>query len=273
MSKKTALYMKTKNIIESNKTNKIKLNKPYIKDKFQPFWLNVFDFAFSSMLKKAFYSIRVKNREYFELRDKTKGCILFATHCCWWDGLIAYILSRKVLNTNMRMMIQELYRFPLLSRIGGFSVDKDSPQAAVKAINYCAEFLNYPEGTLWIYPQGSVMPPDHRPVKFASGIAYLCSKLDGINLIPIAHRYSFLREDRPEILIEIGKPIILDNRNVDRKELTAFLEKEFMDFLDKQKNDISEGNLVGYEFVFKSRLCVAKLIEKYFTWFVRSFTT
>jgi hypothetical protein len=171
------------------------------------------------------------------------------------------------------MMIEELYRFPLLSRIGAFSVEKDSPQAAIKAINYCAGFLNNPDGSLWIYPQGSVMPPDHRPIKFANGIAYLCSKLDGINLIPVAHKYVFLREDRPEILIEIGKPIILNSSNIDRKELTAFLESEFTKLLNKQKNDISEGNLEGYEFIFKSRLCIAKLIEKYFTWFVRSFTT
>jgi len=265
--------MKTKEIIEGAKTRLDKPNKPDIKDHYQLFWLKIFDFAFSSMLKKAFYSIRIKNKEYYDCRDKTKACIIFASHCCWWDGLIAYVLCRKVLNTNIRLMVEELHRFPLLSRIGAFSVDKDSPQSAVKAINYSAEFLNNPEGVLWIYPQGAVKPPDHRPVKFASGVAYLCSKLDGINLIPIAHRYNFLREDRPEIFIEIGKPIILENSKLNRKEFTAFLEEEFTKFLDKQKKDISNGNLEGYEFIFKSRLCVAKLIEKYFNWFVRSFTT
>lgn len=260
-------------IIEHIKTNKPKPNEPDIKDKFQPFWLFVFDFGFSSMLKKSFYSIRVKNKENYDLRDKSKGCIIFANHCCWWDGLVAYILCRKVLHTSLRMMVEELYRFPLLSRIGAFSVDKDSPQAAVKALNYCTEFLSNPEGTLWIYPQGFVMPPDHRPVKLANGIAYLCSKLDGINLIPIAHRYNFLREDRPEILIEIGEPIVLKNNEIDRKEFTHYLEEEFTKLLDNQRMDISQGNLEGYEYYMKTRLCVVKLIEKYFTWFVRKFVT
>ncbi|MDD3012788.1 MAG: lysophospholipid acyltransferase family protein [Candidatus Gastranaerophilales bacterium] len=271
--RRTALNMITTEITEGVATGKTELNKPQIKDKWQLFWLNIFEFAFSSMLKKAFFSVRIKNKENYDLRDKTRGCIIFASHCCWWDGLVAYTLSRKVFNTNIRMMVEELHRFPLLSRIGAFSVDKNSPQAAVKALNYCTEFLNNPESVLWIYPQGTVKPPDYRPVKFASGMAYLCSKLDGINLIPIAHRYNFLREDRPEVFIEVGKPIILDSTKIDRKEFTAFLEREFTQLLDKQKNDISEAKLEGYEFIFKSRLCVAKLIEKYFNWFVRSFTT
>jgi len=250
-----------------------KLDEPDIKDHYQMFWLNVFEFAFSSMIRKAFYSFRVKNRENFELRDKSKGSILFANHSCWWDGLVAYILCRKALHANIRMMIEELYRFPLLSRIGAFSVEKDSPQSAIKALNYSASFLKRPETSLWIYPQGTVMPPDYRPIKFASGVAYLCSKLDGINLIPIAQKYNFIREDRPEIFIEIGKPIILENKNIDRKEFTYMLEQEFTALLDNQRIDISTGNLDGYEFIFKSRLCVAKLIEKYFTQFVRTFIT
>jgi 1-acyl-sn-glycerol-3-phosphate acyltransferase len=265
--------MKSLEITKIIENKAIKGNEPDIQVEFQAFWQKVFDIAFTYMLNKAFYSVRVKNAENFELRDKTKGSIIFASHCCWWDGFVAYLLCRKVLKTNMRMMIEELYRFPLLSRIGGFSVEKDSPQSAIKALNYCTEFLNKPDEALWIYPQGSVMPPDHRPIEFAGGTAYICSKMDGINLIPIAHRYNFLREDRPEIFVEVGKPIILTEKCKDRKALTSMLEREFTNNMEKQRKDISEGKLEGYELFLKSRLCITKLIEKNFTWFVRSFIT
>lgn len=247
--------------------------EPDIQVNFQKFWLSVFDIAFTYMVRKAFFSVRIKNAENFELRDKTKGTIFFASHCCWWDGFIAYLLCRKIFKTKMRMMIEELYRFPLLSRIGGFSVEKDSPQSAIKALNYCSDFLKKSDESLWIYPQGSVMPPDYRPINFASGLAYICSKLDGINIIPIIHRYNFLREDRPEVFIEIAKPIILSEKYKNRKELTTKLENEFTNYLDEQKIDISTGNLENYETFIKTRLCITKLIEKHFTWFVRSFIT
>ena len=244
---------------------------PSIRAEFSPFWMNAFYYAFLNMAKRSFYSMRVKNAENFEQRDKSKGTIFFATHCSWWDGPIAYLLCRGVLKTNIRMMIEELYRFPLLSRIGAFSVEKDSPQSSLKSLNYCVNFLQQPESSLWIFPQGFVMPPDYRPIKFGSGLSYLCRKLNGVNLIPIAHRYNFLREDRPEILIEVGKPILVASDSINRKEFSLYLEDNFAKFMDMQRYDVSQGNLEKYEFFFKSRLCLAKIIENKFTSFVRSF--
>ena len=244
---------------------------PFIKSEFNPFWMNVFYYVFLNMAKKSFYSMRIKNAINFEKRDKSRSSIFFATHCSWWDGPIAYLLCRGVLKTNMRMMIHELYRFPLLSKIGAFSVEKDSPQASVKSLNYCVKFLQDPQSSLWIFPQGFVMPPDYRPLTFASGLSYLCKKVEKVNLIPIAHRYNFLREDRPEILIEVGKPILIESNSLTKKEITAYLEDNFTNFLDNQRWDVSLGNLENYEFFFKSRLCMAKIIENHFTSFVRSF--
>jgi len=58
---------------------------------------------------------------------------------------------------------------------------------------------------------------------------------------------------------------------VNRRELTKFLEDEFTKLLENQRIDITSGNLEGYEYVFKSRLCILKLIENHFTDFVRNF--
>lgn len=248
-------------------------DKPIIQVNKQDFWLRVFDFSFERMVKKGFYSLRVKNAENFNLRDSNNGNIIYGFHSCWWDGIIAYLLCRKVFKTQLNMMVEELYRFPLLSRIGAFSVEKKSPQAAIKALNYSLDIVKNPTQSLWIYPQGTVMPPDARPVKFANGISYLCKKSKGVNLIPIANRYTFLREDRPEILVEIGKPIIIKDNNFDKKEFTKYLENELTVLLDKQHEEISQGKLDEYKLMFKSRLCVAKLIEKHFTNFVRTFNT
>ncbi|EKE03489.1 MAG: phospholipid/glycerol acyltransferase [uncultured bacterium] len=255
--------MKSTEAIKNSDFSKSQNSMPAIPTRLNPFWLAMFDYGFSSMLKKAFYSIQVKNAENYNLRNPNYGNILFASHCCWWDGQIGYLLCRKMFKTKMHMMIEQLYRFPLLSRVGAFSIEKDSPQSAIKALNYSAEVLKNPDNGIWIFPQGKVMPPDYRPIELANGIAYICKKLDGVNLIPIAHRYNFIREDRPEAFIEVGKPIILENKNFDRKDLTHFLEKELTDLLDKQREDICHGIYDGYEVFLKSELCMVKRIEQH----------
>jgi len=246
---------------------------PTIKAAPQAFWIKAFDLYFSNMAKKAFYSIRIKNAQNFNLRDKTKGNIIFSNHNCWWDGPVGFLLSKKRFKTQLYMMIEELHRFPLLSRLGAFSVEKDCPHSSMKALNYSAKLLQNPNSSLWIYPEGIVKPPDFRPIKFASGISYICKKLNGVNLIPVANKYNFLREDRPEVLLDVGKPIILNDNAINRKEFTSYLENEFTKLLDNQKEEISSGNINEYEYLFKNQLCIYKLIEKHLTFLPRHFIT
>lgn len=251
--------------INLHKSHNVSALHPAIMADRSEFWLNIFDKVFSYMTKKAFYSYRVKGAENFELRNKSKANIFFATHGCWWDGIIAFLLLRHITKTNLHMMIQGLRRFPLLSKAGGFSVEKDSPQASIRALQYAINILNDSKNSLWIFPQGRVCPPDYRPLEFANGISYLCNKLDGINLIPIAHRYNFVREDRPEVFVEIGKPITLRGKVEDKHELTEYLENVLTDLHDKQRLQISQGDFKGYEFFFKNKPCLIKRVEHFFT--------
>lgn len=260
--------MKTMEIFDKNDNL---ADGPSIRTEIDFFWNRVFNFAFTNMLRKAFYSVRIKNAQNYELRNPEFGNIIYANHCCWWDGMIGHLLCNRVFKTKLHMMIEQLYRFPLLAKTGAFSVDKNSPQSAIKALNYSVEILKNPANSLYIFPQGKVMPQDFRPIKFANGISYICKKLGQVNLIPITNRYTFLREDRPESLIEVGKPIIIsDGKNIDKKLFTEELEKSFEENLDKQRLEIAMENLDGYDYILKSRLCVAKLIEKNFTSFVRN---
>ncbi len=260
-----------RNII--NDTNIKSKDEPIIKTDFQSFWIKVFNFAFYSMVKKSFYSFRIKNIKNLELIDHKKGTIFYANHCCWWDGVIGYLLNRHFFNTNMHVMIEHLSRFPLLSKVGAFSVEKNTPQASIKALNYCVDILKNPKNSLWIFPEGTVKPPDYRPVKFENGLAYITQKLDEVNLVPIAHRYTFVREDRPEIFVEIGKPIKIYDKSLSRKEIIEYLEQNFNKLLDNQKQEISTGNFDNYEFFMKARLCLLKLIENNFKYFVQRINT
>jgi len=201
------------------------------------------------LIRANFSALRIKNLSNFEMRDKNKATIFYGQHTCWWDGMVAFILCKKILKTDLRLMIEELHHLPVLAHIGGFSVNKKTPQSSLKSLKYSVECLQDPKRALWIFPQGIIRPPEYRPIEFASGISYICSKLNGVNLVPVATRYQFLRSEKPEILIEIGNPMYVSNVS-DRKGLTSFLEQDFTNLLDRQFKDISTGHLEEYETIY-----------------------
>ena len=80
--------------------------------------------------------------------------------------------------------------------------------------------------------------------------------------MPVAINYTFLRQDRPEILVEFGNPRIMSEPDFNRKELTHTLEREFEQFLDKQQSDISSANFEGYHYLYRQKLKWWRYIEQ-----------
>lgn len=235
----------------------------------RPFWTWLADRILFRMLSHRFYALRIKNLEAFnERRNKNYPSIIYATHNNWWDGIVGYNLMRRAFKVRSRMMIEELNRFPLFALIGAFPVNKASAQEAIKSLKFISEDLNSPDMGFWIFPQGIVRPPNYRPMEFQTGMIYVAQnvakKCGGVNLIPVAVNYTFLREDRPECLAEVGEPIILtaDNCNFDRHEFTNKLAADFEKLCDAQLKTFSEGEVTGYEYVFRQDLPWNRKLEK-----------
>ncbi len=234
-----------------------------------PFWHFVGNFIFLSMLKNRFYSLMFKGLDNFEKRDKNFATIFYAPHSNWWDGLIGYItihfILRKIGKFRMRLMIEEMNRFPLFQYVGCFPINKKSPQSAMQSLKYAADTLKDPDIAFWLFPQGIIRPPHYRPETFQTGLAYMAKnaakKFGGVNLIPVGVNFTFLRQDRPEVLVEFGEPKIITDPNFDRKEFTHKLEREFENFLDSQQASISKGDFEGYEYLYKEKLHWWRQIE------------
>lgn len=241
-------------------------------EKFRPavdsdFWTWVAKQFFYKMLENRFFSMKIKNAQNYEKRNPNYANILYAPHTNWWDGIVGYNLVKRVFNTRIRMMIEEMNRFPILAKAGAFPVNKKSAQASMQALQYAVDELNKGDVSLWIFPQGIIRPPMYRPIEFQTGMAYIArnvaKKYGGVNLIPIAVNYPFLREDKPEVLVEIGEPYILTDGNIDRRELTLNLQQNFEELCDKQFDDIRNGNIEGYEYLYKQKLKWYKKLEKH----------
>ena len=233
------------------------------------FWTWLADRIFFRMLSHRFYALRIKNLEAFqERRNKEYPSIIYAPHMNWWDGIVGYNLMRRAFKVKPRMMIEEMNRFPLFSFIGAFPVNKASAQAAMISLKYIVDNLKDPDLALWIFPQGIVKPPNYRPIEFQTGLTYIAQndakKHGGVNLIPLAVNYTFLREDRPECLAQVGEPIIITQNNCkfDRHQFTLQIQQEFEQLCDEQLHSFSKGEVIGYEYIFRQDLPWNRKIEK-----------
>ncbi len=232
-----------------------------------PFWLWVADRYFYGMPEKRFHGLYYKGAEkFYTQKDPDTPIIMFAPHHNWWDGMMGYVICNRIFKKEIRIMIEELNRFPLIRRGGAFSVNKKSPQASMPAIKYAVDCLGDPNNILYIFPEGIIKPPNHRPLELQTGMTYIAEKAakkyGKVALMPVAVNYCFLRENVPEILIDFGDIIHLTDDKPNRKEYTEYLGKVLEEHCDKQINNIKTGNLKGYEVLFQTKLRWYRRIEQ-----------
>ncbi len=240
-------------------------------EKFKPaktskFWLTIASLFFFNMLQNRFYAFRYSGVENYKNRDKEYPTILYSPHCNWWDGIVMYNITHRICHKEIRLMVEELNRFPLLRRGGAYSVNKKSAQSAMKALQYSVDLLKDLRNILCIFPQGIIRPPHYRPFKFQTGLAYIAQnavkRYGKVNLIPIAVDYCFLRDNRPEVIVRFGQRTELTDQNIDRKELTHNLENALTETCDEQFKLISTGDMDNYEILFKQHLKWYRRIEQ-----------
>lgn len=224
--------------------------KPFLESKINPFCTFWADKIFELMIKKEFSGLRIKNLDNMQKRDFSCPNIVYGPHICWWDGILAYYLCRKIFDFETIGMMENLHSLPILRTIGAFSVDKKSPKVIKESLNFAVNTLQKPQKALFIFPQGIIRPQDYMPMKFTSGISYIASNLDGVNLIPLAIRYNFLRAKSPEILIEIPEPIYLEKVE-NRNETTQKLQEHFASIIEKQRLEIARGQLEDYQTIWQ----------------------
>lgn len=242
------------------------IDEKFCPAKTSPFWLWVADRFFYGMLEDRFYAFRYKGADNFYKKDPSTPIILFAPHSNWWDGIVGYNICNRIYKKEIRLMVEELNRFPLLRRGGAFNVNKKSPQASMQAIRYSVDILSDLNNILYLFPQGIIKPPNFRPIELQSGLAYIAEKAakkyGKVALMPIAVNYMFLRDNRPEVLVEMGELIHLEAGKIDRKEFTSYLGKTLEALCDKQFEDISHANFVGYDTLFQQKLKWYRRIEQ-----------
>lgn len=254
------LYCNTPPTVLRNREEKFRTAKDV------PFWHVIAQYVFGKMVRARFHSLMYKGIENLEKRDKTKATIFYVNHSNWWDGIMAYTIVRHIFKGKLRLMIEEMNRFPLFQYIGCFPINKKTAQDAMKSLKYAVTTLDKPDIYFWLFAEGIIRPPRNRNKKFQTGIAYLIEnavkKYGGVNVAPISVDYSFLRQDKPEVIVEIGEVQTFYEFKQDRKEFCEKLGHSFEQFCEAQQKQISEGNFDGYRYLFKQKLSWWRDIER-----------
>jgi chlorobactene lauroyltransferase len=203
-----------------------------------------------NLLRRRFNSFQASGLEFLLNKDINTPLIIYCNHSSWWDGLIAFQISYETgLDSFVMMEEKHLKRLFLFRRLGAFSVIREKPREALKTIDYAAKLLTEnSKRTLWIFPQGEILPNDLRPIVFYNGLTKIIEKVEKCYAASLSIRYEFLGEFKPQIFVKIEEPKLISIESVfNVRQLTQALTENLTDSLNILKSDIINRNLAGYK--------------------------
>src|SRR5438128_1975010 len=114
---------------------------------------NILHYYVNFIVGRHFHEVRFEPVEV----DPNKSILLIANHFSFWDSLILYIASYKLLKKKFYVMVREdtTIQLKYLKYGGAFSVNKNS-RDMLQSLDYAAELLNDPQNLVLIFPQGKL---------------------------------------------------------------------------------------------------------------------
>lgn len=199
-----------------------------------------------NLLKRKFHSLQISGLDILRKKEANTPLIIYVNHSSWWDGLVAFQISNALKMDSFIMMEEkQLKKLNVFRKLGAFSVVRENPFEAIKSINYAAQLLKEkPARALWIFPQGEILNNDIRPIKFYKGILKIINKVGKCLVVPIALRYEFLGEYKPEIFINIGE---MDTFSSNKKCEVKDFEEKITLLLDKLRHKVLNKNFNNFE--------------------------
>ncbi len=211
---------------------------------------------------------RVLVRAEGPLPDPAAGPVIaYANHPSWWDGYLAYAVDRLVLRDRFRgyLMVDEaqLVKYPFFRWVGAFSVDRHAPRSAAASVAYAAAELSAgPARLLWIFPQGRLLPQEHRPLRISRGAAAIARRAGGATLWPVALRYEFGDRQRPDALARLGVPYAVP-ASADPTSVSADMGRRLTGVVDRLAADVAAGDLSGYDVLIRGRSGINERFDRF----------
>ena len=191
--------------------------------------------------------------------------ICYLNHPSWWDGYAAFWLHREVFKRRFQNYLmmdeQQMRNYSFFARVGVFSVDRSQPRRAAASVSYIGRLLaERRDRCLWIFPQGMLTPNEQRPIEVLPGLAHIVKMAGGAMLWPVALRFEFRNEQRPEAFIRAG-PAHHAPATSDSADLTVDVQQRLTAVVDALRDDVISGQLDGYRVLLHGRPGVNRLFD------------
>jgi len=187
-----------------------------------------------------------------EIDRDPSGTLFLANHSCWWDLFLVHLLNGAIPVDGYGMMEHfNMLRFGFFRRIGAFSVDRTDPRSVRASLAYVHELLNHPRAGVWIFPQGRLVGNDVRPLGFQPGLRALIRRAGGIRVVPVAFRFEFWQDERPEAFVRFGSPARFGPD--DRSTVLDACERSLTAELDALKVDVTAQAVDRFEVIFAGK--------------------
>lgn len=217
------------------------------------------DAMIRSKMRGGFHQVwaRGLDRLRDEIDREPTGTLFLANHSCWWDLFLVHILNGSIPVDGYGMMEHfNMVRFGFFRRIGAFSVDRTDPGAVRASLDYAAGLLRLPRAGVWVFPQGKIVGNDVRPLTFQNGIRALVRRSGRVRVVPVAFRYEFWQDERPEALVRFGEPAWVDRP--DLPTLVPTFERRLADELDALRADAIAQRAEGAVGLFRGRRSISE---------------
>ncbi len=201
------------------------------------------------------------------LPDPNAGPVIgYLNHTSWWDGYMLFLLHREVLRRSfvqyLMMDERQLRQFPFFSWAGVFSVDRSSRGAAGRAVAYASDMLRQGGNRLfWIFPQGQLLANDIRPLEIRPGLVRIAHRAQVQHFWPVAVRFEFRNQQRPEAFVRAGPLHTLDLRKPEAL-LQEDIARRLTCAVDTLRDDVLHNRLATYETLMQGRPGVDRLLGR-----------
>jgi len=177
--------------------------------------------------------------------------LVVSNHTSWWDPLVILHASQHLFDADGHALMdaKNLRKLPFFALVGAFGVDLDKPADGAAAIKYAARLLDRPGRLVWVFPQGRERPITERPLGFRPGAAEIARVARRARALPVALRYEFSGEERPELYISIGEPMAPER---DTEKARAMHEQAVEVELDRIERVVRGEAIAGFEEVHRA---------------------
>ena len=115
---------------------------------------------------------------------------------------------------------------------------------------------------MYIFPQGAIAPNDRRPLAVFPGVGHIVRRVGGATLLPVALRYEFRGEQRPEAFMLLGPAHHSDGADV--RALSGEIGARLTECVDTLRDLVLAEQFAGFQTLVQGRPGVNRVFDSVF---------